>query len=215
MEEHRSISLADQVFERLENDILSGKYPIGTVLTEMRLVSDLGVSRTPIREALHRLGLEHLVETGAKGILISMSVSPDVGLEDVDYASTLIAKEANPDANIIWGVSFDQSLEDEMRITIIATGFQKKPEDANRAGATVKTNPGSPFRRDTVSPAPAQRPAGAPARPMPPQSAQRPAVRPAAPAQRPVPRPAPAPAPAEDDDFDDLIDMVNSNRRKN
>ena len=70
MEEHRSISLADQVFERLENDILSGKYPIGTVLTEMRLVSDLGVSRTPIREALHRLGLEHLVETGAKGILI-------------------------------------------------------------------------------------------------------------------------------------------------
>ena len=92
-----------------------------------------------------------LLETsikGAKGILISMSVSPDVGLEDVDLASTLITKEANPDANIIWGVLFDPELENEMRITIIATGFEKKPEDAQRAGAMVKTNPGSPFRKD-------------------------------------------------------------------
>ena len=166
------------------------------------------------KEAISSPLLESSIR-GARGIVISMVVSEDVGLEDVDQAASLIAQEASPDANVIWGVSFDPELEDEMRITIIATGFQKKPEDANRAGATVKTNPGSPFRRDTVSPAPAQRPAGAPARPMPPQSAQRPAVRPAAPAQRSVPRPAPAPAPAEDDDFDDLIDMVNSNRRKN
>ncbi len=166
------------------------------------------------KEAISSPLLESSIR-GARGIVISMVVSEDVGLEDVDQAASLIAQEASPDANVIWGVSFDPELEDEMRITIIATGFQKKPEDANRAGATVKTNPGSPFRRDAVSPAPAQRPAGAPARPMPPQSAQRPAVRPAAPAQRPVPRPAPAPAPAEDDDFDDLIDMVNSNRRKN
>ncbi len=73
-----------------------------------------------------------LLETsikGANGILISISASPDVGLEDVDLASTMIANEAAPDANVIWGVSFDNELEDEMRITIIATGFEKKPED--------------------------------------------------------------------------------------
>ncbi len=68
--EHRSVSLAEQVFLRLENEILSGKYPIGAVLTETKLAGDLGVSRTPIREALQRLEQEHLIETGTKGILI-------------------------------------------------------------------------------------------------------------------------------------------------
>ena len=61
--------------------------------------------------------------SGAHGILISISVSPDVGLEDVTVASELISAEAAPDANVIWGVNFDRELEDEMRITIIATGF--------------------------------------------------------------------------------------------
>ena len=80
-----------------------------------------------------------LLETsikGASGVLISITASPDVGLEDVDVASTMIANEANPDANVIWGVAFDPELEDEMRITIIATGFEKKFEDqANKLTA--------------------------------------------------------------------------------
>ena len=71
-----------------------------------------------------------LLETsigGATGVLISISASPDIGLEDTDVATTMIANEASPDANIIFGVAFDPELEDEMRITIIATGFEKKP----------------------------------------------------------------------------------------
>ena len=71
-----------------------------------------------------------LIETsikGAKGVIISISASTDVGLEDVDIASTMIAKECNSDASVIWGVAFDPELEDEMRITIIAADFQ--PED--------------------------------------------------------------------------------------
>lgn len=166
-----------------------------------------------------------LLETsikGAKGILISMAVSPDVGLEDVDYASTLIAKEANPDANIIWGVSFDQTLEDEMHITIIATGFAKKDEDAQRTVNKVKPNPESPFRSQTPAgqrpaqganmqrPAPAQRPA-APAGQRPAAPQQRPAPAP----QAPVRKPAPAQSAAvEDDDFDDILTMMK-NARKN
>ena len=70
MIEHRSVSLADQVFDRLETDILSGKYQPGDTMTEMKLSADLGVSRTPIREALRRLEQEHLVEISQKGILI-------------------------------------------------------------------------------------------------------------------------------------------------
>ena len=81
MLEHRTVSLAEQVFERLETDILSGKYAPGEVLTELKLVSDLGVSRTPIREALHRLEQEHIVETSARGIVVLGVSQKD--LEDI------------------------------------------------------------------------------------------------------------------------------------
>ena len=70
-----------------------------------------------------------LLETtiaGATGVIISITASPDVGLQDVDVASAMISAEASPDANVIWGVAFDPELEDEMRITIVATGFDKK-----------------------------------------------------------------------------------------
>lgn len=81
MFEHRTVSLAEQVFERLETDILSGKYVPGEVLTELKLVSDLGVSRTPIREALHRLEQEHIVEISQRGILVLGVSQKD--LEDI------------------------------------------------------------------------------------------------------------------------------------
>ena len=52
---HKSVSLADQVFDQLETDILAGKYERGSLLTEIGLCEELGVSRTPVREALRRL----------------------------------------------------------------------------------------------------------------------------------------------------------------
>ena len=76
---------------------------------------------------------------GATGILISITASPDIGLEDIDIATTMVKNEASEDANVIFGVAFDPELEDEMRITIIATGFNKKPEDATRN--TVRVAP--------------------------------------------------------------------------
>ena len=91
-----------------------------------------------------------LLETsiaGATGILVSITASPDIGLEDIDLASTMIAEEAHPDANIIWGAAFDPSLEDEMRVTIIATGFESgaqneipaPPEEQEEPAFTPKT----------------------------------------------------------------------------
>lgn len=70
MIEHKTISLADQVFEHLETDILSGKYQRGEILTESKLSAELGVSRTPIREALRRLEQEHLIEEAPKGVMV-------------------------------------------------------------------------------------------------------------------------------------------------
>ena len=62
MNQFKTTSLADQVFEKLENDIIQGVYPRGEILTELKLVDQLGVSRTPIREALRRLEQERLIE---------------------------------------------------------------------------------------------------------------------------------------------------------
>ena len=70
-----------------------------------------------------------LLETsisGANGILISITVSPGVELDEADEASTMITNEAAANANIIWGVTFDETLEDTIKVTIIATGFDKK-----------------------------------------------------------------------------------------
>lgn len=79
MIEHRSVSIADRIFEDLERDILSGKYERGEVLTELKLSEELGVSRTPVREAMRRLGQEHLIEIGSKGATVV-----GISAEDID-----------------------------------------------------------------------------------------------------------------------------------
>ena len=75
MIEHKPLSLADQIFERLETDILTEKYHRGEVLSELKLVQDLQVSRTPIREAIVRLKQEHLVDITSHGIVV-VGVTP-------------------------------------------------------------------------------------------------------------------------------------------
>lgn len=78
---HESISLVKQVFERLEHDILVGKYERGEVLTELKLCEELGVSRTPVREALQMLSEEHIIEKGTKGSIVIGISAKDV--EDI------------------------------------------------------------------------------------------------------------------------------------
>ena len=72
-----------------------------------------------------------LLETsinGAKGVLVNVTGSMDIGLEEVETAANLVQQAANPDANIIFGATFDESLEDEIRVTVIATGFDRADE---------------------------------------------------------------------------------------
>lgn len=75
---NKSVSLSDQVFDRIEEDILTGKYPRGTILTELGLCADLGVSRTPVREALLRLEQEHIIESTGRGMLVLSITAEDV-----------------------------------------------------------------------------------------------------------------------------------------
>lgn len=105
MREFKSASLAAQVFERLENDIIVGHYQRGEILTELKLVEQLGVSRTPIREALRRLEQERLIEDTGKGSVVLGITEED--LEDImdirisveGLASYYAAKNADKDTS--------------------------------------------------------------------------------------------------------------------
>lgn len=74
---------------------------------------------------------------GARGVLINITGSADMGLEDVEAAATLVQEAAHPDANIIFGATFDDSMDDQIRVTVIATGFDKKEESAPAAPAAA------------------------------------------------------------------------------
>ena len=87
MIEHKTISLADQVFDHLENDILSGKYQRGEILTESKLSAELGVSRTPIREALRRLEQEHIIEESGKGSVV-------IGINEKDLEDIFMIRKS-------------------------------------------------------------------------------------------------------------------------
>lgn len=89
--EHKTVSLADQVFENLENAILSGKYQRGELLTESKLSQILGVSRTPIREAIRRLSQEHIIEESGKGIIV-LGITED-DLKDIFHIRRKIESE--------------------------------------------------------------------------------------------------------------------------
>ena len=97
-----------------------------------------------------------LLETsisGARGILGNITASPDISMEEIDTACTMIANEAHEDATVIWGVAFDPEMEDAMKVTIIATGFENKNE---KVAATAPA----------VEAVKAQTPAAAPAAPV-------------------------------------------------
>ena len=74
------ISIADQVFDELEKDILSGVYERGEMLTEVKLSEQLGVSRTPIREALRRLAQERIIDPTSKGVRVVGITREDNGV---------------------------------------------------------------------------------------------------------------------------------------
>ncbi|MEG2004235.1 MAG: cell division protein FtsZ, partial [Clostridia bacterium] len=112
---------------------------IATVMTNAGL-AHMGVGVAKGREkaslAAKMAMSSPLLETkigGAKGIIVNITSSPDIGLDEIDEAVSMITNEANPDSNVIFGVAFDNTIEDEIRITLIATGFEAKPNTSSSA----------------------------------------------------------------------------------
>ena len=132
-----------------------------------------------------------LMETsinGAHGVLINITGSEDMDLEDVETAASLVQEAAHPDANIIFGATFDDSLDDEIRVTVIATGFEEPGAAAQAAPAAAQA---APRAQGLFTGAAEKAAAAAP-------------VAPAAPAAEPA-----APA-AEEDPFDSIFKIFNT-----
>jgi len=81
--------------------------------------------------------LEEATIQGAKGVLINITGGPDLTLFEVNAASSIIRESADDDANIIFGAVIDESLTDEMKITVIATGFDREAQALSSAAATT------------------------------------------------------------------------------
>ncbi len=170
---------------------------------------------------------------GAKGLIVNIKASPDIGLDEIQDASTMISEQADENAVIIWGAALDEEMEDAISVIVIATGFpttdnfapmpsvkkeEKKPLSPFQYGSPIAPKP-DPARFGTVT-KPQDKPMR-PAQPMYPQAPSytaRPAVQNEAPAAAPAPmypnagtkapvgpntKPAAAPAAPKSNDADD------------
>jgi cell division protein FtsZ len=108
---------------------------VRTVMSEMGLAlmgaaSASGENRAveAAQKAISSPLLEDVSIHGARGLLISITGGPDMSLYEVNEAATMIQEEAHEDANIIFGAVIDEKMKDEIRVTVIATGFGGKEE---------------------------------------------------------------------------------------
>ena len=121
---------------------------VRTIMSEMgQAIMGSGVARGENRGAeAARLAissplLEDISIKGAKGVLINITGSSDLTLNDINEASALVHEEADPDATIIMGAVIDETMADEIRVTVIATGLGREEKKALFGGAGIAVTP--------------------------------------------------------------------------
>jgi cell division protein FtsZ len=117
---------------------------VRTVMAEMGLAlmgaaSATGENRAieAAQKAISSPLLEDISIQGARGVLINITGGPDLCLHEVNEAASMIQEEAHDDANIIFGAVIDENMTDEIRITVIATGFGEEKEESKPAPVQV------------------------------------------------------------------------------
>ncbi len=122
---------------------------VKTVMGEMGLaLMGTGVARgenraaQAVQQAISSPLLEDISIHGARAALINISAGPDLGMHEFEEALSIIQKEVNDDANIILGMVMDESMQDEIRVTVIATGIGKVEQAKKAEPSTVR-----PLRR--------------------------------------------------------------------
>ena len=138
-----------------------------------------GKAEEAARMAISSPLLETSIE-GAHGVLINVTGSMDIGLEEVEQAASLVQDAVHPDALTIFGATFDETMDDEIRVTVIATGFDVAETAAKNAAEAVKAETAAaPQQAAAPAAAPAPAAAAAPAgteAPLPPKRVQEPEV---------------------------------------
>ncbi len=80
---------------------------------------------------------------GAKAVIVNITASPDMLFSDADHVSQMIQQAVDEEAIIFWGIVYDETLENEMRVTVIATGFDREPGSVSVSEAAAKPAPNS------------------------------------------------------------------------
>ena len=163
----------------------------GTAMMGIGIASGDNRAADAATEAISSRLLESSID-GATRVLLSVAGNKDLGIQEINDAADLVAKNVDPEANIIFGTVVDESLGDQVRVTVIATGFN--------ANNVQQTNLPAAHTLAASRPAP--------------RKASRPSTPSARPTQAPAPAPAPAPRPAamtNDKEFD-IPDFLKRSR---
>ncbi|MCR5631602.1 MAG: cell division protein FtsZ [Atopobiaceae bacterium] len=145
----------------------------GTAMMGIGIASGDNRAADAATEAISSRLLESSID-GATRVLLSVAGNKDLGIQEINDAADLVAKNVDPEANIIFGTVVDESLGDQVRVTVIATGFNdNNVQQANlpsahtiagsRPAPRKASRPSTPSARPTQAPAPAPTPAPRPA----------------------------------------------------
>jgi cell division protein FtsZ len=119
------------------NDVRTIMSEMGMALMGAAAASGENRAVEAAQKAISSPLLEDVSIKGARGVLINITAGPDLGIHEVNEAATLIQEEADDEANIIFGAVIDESMKDQLRITVIATGFGEAREEIRRPPAAV------------------------------------------------------------------------------
>jgi cell division protein FtsZ len=126
------------------NDVRTIMSEMGMALMGAATASGENRAVEAAQKAISSPLLEDVSIQGARGVLINITGGPDLGLHEVNEAATLIQEEADDEANIIFGAVIDETMQDQIRITVIATGFgepreeEKRPPNTSTQSATPR-----------------------------------------------------------------------------
>ena len=127
------------------NCLINLDFPDVVFLMKGAGFAHIGLGRAKGEDCAKRAAKEAIVspllETsihGARGIIVLFQMSPDISLKDVDEAAAMIHDAASEEVNLLWGTIVDESMEDECRVTIIATDFEETAKPVAADAATLK-----------------------------------------------------------------------------
>lgn len=133
------------------NDVKSVMGEMGLALMGTGVGRGENRAAQAVQQAISSPLLEDISIHGARAALINISAGPDLGMHEFEEALSIIHKEVNDDANIILGMVMDETMEDEIRVTVIATGIGKA-EQLKKADPASAVRPLRRFKPEGVTP---------------------------------------------------------------